>query len=143
MAAAVADFRPKAVTEHKIKKSDGVPEVVLEPTPDILAGLASSRHPGQVIVGFAAETDAVEQNAADKLARKGLDLIVANDVSAAGVGFEHDTNAVLLLGADGSRRQVPITTKAEVARAVLDAVAERLAPGSSAAPRAIKEKPGT
>jgi len=126
MAAAVADFRPKVVAPSKIKKADGPPEVVLEPTPDILADLGSRRRPGQVLVGFAAETDALATNAAAKLAAKGVDLIVANDVSAPGVGFEHDTNSVLILGADGTRREVPLAAKAEVARAVLDEAAARL-----------------
>ena len=95
MAAAVADFRPKAAADQKLKKADGVPDVVLEPTPDILAGLGARKRPGQVLVGFAAETADLVANASDKLARKRLDLIVANDVSAEGVGFEHDTNAVV------------------------------------------------
>lgn len=129
MAAAVADFRPVQAASSKIKKQAGVPAIELEPTPDILAGLGARKRPDQVLVGFAAETDDVEVHAADKLARKGLDLVVANDVSAAGVGFEHDTNAVTLLGADGRRREVTLTSKREVARAILDAVAERLDAG--------------
>jgi phosphopantothenoylcysteine decarboxylase/phosphopantothenate--cysteine ligase len=126
MAAAVADFRPVQAASRKIKKQGGVPAIELEPTPDILAGLGSRKRPDQVLVGFAAETDDLEVHAADKLARKGLDLIVANDVSAAGVGFEHDTNAVTLLDAEGGSREVTLTSKREVARAILDAVAERL-----------------
>ena len=98
MAAAVADFRPVDPVGTKIKKADGVPSVVLEPTTDILAALGARRRPGQTIVGFAAETDDLRANAAEKLARKGIDLIVANDVSAPGAGFEHDTNAVVILG---------------------------------------------
>jgi phosphopantothenoylcysteine decarboxylase/phosphopantothenate--cysteine ligase len=122
MAAAVADFRPKAVADDKLKKGDGVPELVLEPTPDILAGLGARKRPGQTLVGFAAETSDVVANAADKVRRKQLDLMVANDVSAPGAGFEHDTNAVVLLRADGSRNDVPLANKRAVARAVLDAV---------------------
>ena len=122
MAAAVADFRPKLAADDKLKKGDGVPEVLLEPTPDILAGLGARKRPDQTLIGFAAETSAVAENAADKLRRKNLDLIVANDVSAPGVGFEHDTNAVMLLRADGSREDVPLADKRMVARAVLDAV---------------------
>ena len=122
MAAAVADFRPKAIADDKIKKGDGVPEVVLEPTPDILAGLGARKRPGQTLVGFAAETTDLVTNAADKVRRKNLDLIVANDVSAPGVGFEHDTNAVVLLRGDGSREDVALADKRAVARAVLDAV---------------------
>ncbi len=122
MAAAVADFRPVRASASKIKKAAGVPEVVLEPTTDILAALSAARRPGQTIVGFAAETDEVRANAIDKLTRKGIDLIVANDVSAPGVGFEHDTNAVVILGADGSAQEIPLADKRAIARAVLDAV---------------------
>ncbi len=98
MAAAVADFRPKAAVDHKIKKEGGPPEIVLEPTPDILAGLGAAKRPGQTLVGFAAETESLRENAEGKLRRKRLDLIVANDVSAPGAGFEHDTNEVVILG---------------------------------------------
>jgi phosphopantothenoylcysteine decarboxylase/phosphopantothenate--cysteine ligase len=122
MAAAVADFRPVQPATGKIKKADGVPSVVLEPTADILAALGARRRPGQTIVGFAAETADLRANAADKLARKGVDLIVANDVSAPGVGFEHDTNAVVILGADGVEHDVPLTDKRAIARLILDAV---------------------
>jgi phosphopantothenoylcysteine decarboxylase/phosphopantothenate--cysteine ligase len=126
MAAAVADFRPKAVAADKLKKGDGVPEIVLEPTPDILAGLGARKRPGQTLVGFAAETEGLVEHAADKLARKRLDLIVANDVSAPEVGFEHDTNAVVILTAGGARTDVPLADKRAIAGAVLDAVvAER------------------
>jgi phosphopantothenoylcysteine decarboxylase/phosphopantothenate--cysteine ligase len=123
MAAAVADFRPKAVADAKLKKADGVPDVILEPTPDILAGLGRQKRPDQTLVGFAAETGDVVAAAADKLARKGLDLIVANDVSAPGAGFEHDTNQVVILGSAGMRQDVPLSDKRAVARTVLDAVA--------------------
>jgi phosphopantothenoylcysteine decarboxylase/phosphopantothenate--cysteine ligase len=128
MAAAVADFRPKGAASAKIKKQDGPPDVVLEPTPDILAGLGRERRPGQVIVGFAAETvgsggRTLREYALAKLASKGADLIVANDVAAPGVGFAHDTNAVLIVGRDGFEADVPLTDKEQVARAVVDAVA--------------------
>ncbi len=122
MAAAVADFRPVSAAGSKLHKVDGPPSLVLEPTPDILRGLAARRRPGQVLVGFAAETDDVEARARGKLAAKGVDLLVANDVSAPGVGFDHDTNAVSILGADGTRTDVPLTTKDAVADAVLDRV---------------------
>ena len=101
MAAAVADFRPVSVAGDKLKKAAGIPQVVLEPTVDILAELGASRRPGQTLVGFAAETTDVAHHAADKLTRKGVDLVVANDVSAPETGFEHDTNAVLILSASG------------------------------------------
>jgi len=122
MAAAVADFRPVQAASRKLKKVTGLPEVVLEPTTDILAALGAQRRPGQTIIGFAAETDDVRANAAEKLTRKGIDLIVANDVSAPGVGFEHDTNAVLILSADGAALEIPLADKRAIARAVLDAV---------------------
>ena len=122
MAAAVADFRPKRPAGTKLSKDEGVPELLLEPTPDILAGLAAGRAAGQVLVGFAAEThDAVERGRR-KLERKGVDLLVVNDVSAPGAGFDHDTNAVVILGADGSTIDIPLTSKDAVANAVLDRV---------------------
>lgn len=122
MAAAVADFTPTAVAGTKLKKRDGTPTVELRPTEDILAGLGAARRPGQTLVGFAAETADLESNAAEKLAAKGVDLVVANDVSAPGVGFEHDTNAVVVLRADGTRQNVALADKHAVAGAVLDAV---------------------
>jgi phosphopantothenoylcysteine decarboxylase/phosphopantothenate--cysteine ligase len=125
MAAAVADFRPAHVAQRKLKKQSGVPEIVLEPTPDILAGLGSRKRPGQTIVGFAAETDEVRENAAAKLAAKGVDLIVANDVTAPGAGFEHDTNHVVILNADGTEHEVPLADKRAIARAVFDVVIQR------------------
>ncbi len=124
MAAAVADFRPVQVADRKLKKRDGVPQVVLERTTDILAALGARKRPGQTLVGFAAETDDLRKNAANKLGAKGADIIVANDVSAPGVGFEHDTNQVTLLFADGAARDVPLTDKRAVARQVIDAVLE-------------------
>ncbi len=84
MAAAVADFRPKVATDTKLHKADGVPDLVLEATPDILAELGRRRRAGQVLVGFAAETDEVAERAVAKLVAKGVDLMVANDVSAPG-----------------------------------------------------------
>ena len=109
MAAAVADFRPKEAADHKMKKADGLPEVVLEPTPDILAALGARRRPGQVLVGFAAETGDGRPalRRARQAGRKGLDLIVANDVAAPGVGFAHDTNAVVLVGRRGRSDRRP------------------------------------
>jgi phosphopantothenoylcysteine decarboxylase/phosphopantothenate--cysteine ligase len=123
MAAAVADFRPKVPAEAKLSKADGLPDILLEPTPDILRELGRRRPVGQVLVGFAAETGDAVERAAAKLTAKGVDLMVANDVSAAGVGFDHDTNAVTILGADGGRRQVELSSKRQVADAVLDSVA--------------------
>jgi phosphopantothenoylcysteine decarboxylase/phosphopantothenate--cysteine ligase len=133
MAAAVADFRPKTAAVAKIKKADGVPDVILEATPDILAGLGATRRPDQVLVGFAAETvggpgvsgeEAAERLralAGAKLSAKRADLIVANDVAAPGVGFSHETNAVLIVAADGTLVDVPLAGKDAVAHAVVDA----------------------
>ncbi len=124
MAAAVADFRPSSVTSTKIKKADGVPEIVLEPTPDILAGLGSSKREGQVLVGFAAETEDLRSHALAKLQRKKLDLIVANDVSAPDVGFTHDTNAVTLIRPDAEPVEIDLASKRDVARAVVDTIVD-------------------
>jgi phosphopantothenoylcysteine decarboxylase / phosphopantothenate---cysteine ligase len=124
MAAAVADFRPKAVAPQKLKKGDGVPEVLLEPTVDILAALGRTKRAGQVVVGFAAETERVREHAAAKLAAKRVDLMVANDVSAADAGFEVDTNRAVLLDADGGVAETPLLTKIALADVVLDRVAE-------------------
>lgn len=124
MAAAVADFRPVAAADHKLKKRDGVPEIVLEPTPDILAGLGERKPTGQVLVGFAAETDDLEANAQRKLAAKRLDLIVANDVGAPQTGFQHDTNAVSLFAPDVPPVEVALADKRTIAAAILDRVVE-------------------
>jgi phosphopantothenoylcysteine decarboxylase/phosphopantothenate--cysteine ligase len=122
MAAAVADFRPKVIEAGKIKKEGGPPEILLEPTPDILAGLGARKRAGQILVGFAAETADVVANAEAKLRRKNLDLIVANDVSAPHVGFQHDTNEVTLLRRSGAASTVALTDKRSVARAILECV---------------------
>ena len=123
MAAAVADFRPKASSIQKIKKADGVPDIVLEPTIDILAALGRAKRPGQVVVGFAAETERLREHATAKLAAKRVDLMVANDVSAPDAGFEVDTNRALLLGADGSSEATELLSKEALARLVLERVA--------------------
>jgi phosphopantothenoylcysteine decarboxylase/phosphopantothenate--cysteine ligase len=123
-AAAISDFRPKVVADHKIKKDEGLSELVLEPTHDFSVDLGKAKPAGQVLVGFAAETDDLVANALRKLEKKNQDLVVLNDVSAPGVGFDHDTNAVMLIRADGSREDVPLTDKRAVARAVLDAVVQ-------------------
>jgi phosphopantothenoylcysteine decarboxylase/phosphopantothenate--cysteine ligase len=133
MAAAVADFRPKAAADQKLKKADGVPELVLEATPDILSEVARTRRPGQVVVGFAAETASgpqLRRYAVDKLQRKQLDLVVANDVSAPGVGFGYDTNAVLIVTAAGDSIEVPLADKTAIAAAVFDAVVACLRAGA-------------
>lgn len=135
MAAAVADFRPRDVAGTKIKKGGGAPDVVLVANPDILAGLGADRRPDQVLVGFAAETagsrDALLAAATAKLAAKGADLVVANDVSKDGVGFAHDTNEVLIVGSGGSVTDVALASKAAIAVAVVDAITALLFPPSS------------
>ena len=125
MAAAVADFRPKLVAGEKLKKADGAPEIVLEPTPDILAELGEAKR-GQVLVGFAAETVDVVAHAREKLTRKNADLLVANDVSAPDAGFEVDTNRAILLDSSGASEETPLLTKAALADVILDRVAALL-----------------
>ncbi len=122
MAAAVADYRPAAAAVAKVPKDAGVPDLVLERTADILAAVVARRRPGQIIVGFAAETGDVRAKAAAKLARKGADLIVANDVTRPGSGFDHDTNEVVIVSRGRDDHHVPLSDKRAVARAVLDAV---------------------
>jgi phosphopantothenoylcysteine decarboxylase/phosphopantothenate--cysteine ligase len=126
MSAAVADFRPTAAAQGKLKKRDGTPEIVLEPTPDILAELGVSKRSDQVLVGFAAETDDLVANATAKLRAKHLDLIVANDVAAPQVGFAHDTNAVTLLRPDAEPVEIDLASKRDVARAVIDTIIDIL-----------------
>jgi phosphopantothenoylcysteine decarboxylase / phosphopantothenate---cysteine ligase len=122
MTAAVADFRPVVAVEGKIKKNDGIPQIVLEPTVDILGFLGANKPAGQTLVGFAAETSDLLDNARGKLKRKNLDLIVANDVSVERVGFGHDTNEVTILLATGETVDVPLASKHTIATAVLDSV---------------------
>lgn len=121
MAAAVADFRPKAVAGEKLKKREGVPEIVLEPTPDILAALGE-RKAGQVLVGFAAETERVREHATEKLRVKRVDLMVANDVGVPDAGFEVDTNRAALLEPSGTVEELPLLTKLDLAGVIFDRV---------------------
>jgi phosphopantothenoylcysteine decarboxylase/phosphopantothenate--cysteine ligase len=122
MAAAVADFRPKAPARHKTKKEDGPPEIVLEPTHDFLVDLGRQKSDRQVLVGFAAETEDLLAHAADKLRRKQLDLIVGNDVAGADSGFEVDTNRAVLLDADGDTTTLPLLTKQALAEVIVDRI---------------------
>jgi len=122
MTAAVADFRPVQAVAGKIKKDEGIPQILLEPTVDILGYLGANKPVGQTLVGFAAETSNLVDNARGKLNRKNLDLIVANDVSADRVGFGHDTNEVTILFASGESVEVPLAGKHTIATAVLDSV---------------------
>jgi phosphopantothenoylcysteine decarboxylase/phosphopantothenate--cysteine ligase len=122
MAAAVADFRPAEVYPQKVKKQDGIPSLKLEPTPDILAMLAPRRRPGQVVVGFAAETENLLANATAKLRDKRLDFIVANDLRQQGAGFDVDTNIVTLVFPDGHTKPFEKMSKLQVAHRILDEV---------------------
>jgi phosphopantothenoylcysteine decarboxylase/phosphopantothenate--cysteine ligase len=129
MAAAPADFRPKTAAENKLKKRDGLPQLALEFAPDILEALAAQRagkgHP-QVVVGFAAESRDLLENATAKLKSKNLDIIAANDVSASDAGFAVDTNRISLLHADGQVEALPLMSKQEVAEVILERVAALL-----------------
>jgi phosphopantothenoylcysteine decarboxylase/phosphopantothenate--cysteine ligase len=125
MAAAVADFRPKVVARDKLKKRDGVPEVVLEPTVDILAALGAEKT-HQLLVGFAAETEQVLEHATEKLRAKRVDMIVANDVSQPDAGFEVDTNRVVLIDSAGAVEHPPFSTKIALADLILDRIRDVL-----------------
>ncbi len=132
-AAAVSDYRPTEPNGEKIKRNKESFTLSLEPTPDILASVA--RNKGECfVVGFAAETDHVAENARKKLASKNADLIVANDVSAEGAGFDHDTNIVTLFARDGRDLALPRMSKSEVAQRILDEVV-RLRSSSQTAQR--------
>jgi len=140
MAAAVADFRPAEARSEKIKKHEGVPVIKLEPTVDILAEVSRRRRNGQIIVGFAAETEHLLENAAAKLRSKHLDLLVANDVTQEGAGFDADTNIVTLLFPDGHKRALDKMSKLDVANRVLDEVVEirnTIARTCSGGPRSV------
>jgi phosphopantothenoylcysteine decarboxylase/phosphopantothenate--cysteine ligase len=134
MAAAVADFRPATEAPGKIKKESGAPLLSLVPTPDILRELGE-RHDGAVLVGFAAETSDLEAEGRRKLAAKGLDLIVVNEVGRPGTGFGSDTNHAMILGRDGRDEPLRTWTKRELAAAICDRLAELLS-GSAAILRA-------
>ena len=123
MAAAIADFRPAEVSDHKIKKTKGIKSLELEKTHDFLIDLGQGKRPGQTIVGFAAETEDLERNAIEKLKKKNLNLIVANNVSLPDVGFSHDTNEVTIISED-SKWTLPLSEKRIIADGILDAVLE-------------------
>jgi phosphopantothenoylcysteine decarboxylase/phosphopantothenate--cysteine ligase len=138
MAAAVADFRPRGQATSKLTRDAGL-TLELDPTEDILAGIGASvaalppGTPRPYLVGFAAETGSLDR-AADKLRRKGVDLLVANDVAEEGSGFGTDTNHVWILAADGSAVDLPLRSKRAVADEILDRVARAL-DGRDAAPQ--------
>ena len=127
LAAAVADFRPSAVSEQKIKKNGAGVTVELEANPDILADLGAAKG-SRVVVGFAAETENLEANARAKLGRKGCDFLVANLVgdAAGGTGFDSEDNQGLLLSADGETVELPRESKRAMAGRILDAVTAAL-----------------
>jgi phosphopantothenoylcysteine decarboxylase/phosphopantothenate--cysteine ligase len=119
MAAAVADYRPVAPQAKKMKRVNGRLNLELESTPDILADVARAKG-DRVIVGFAAETENVAEHARAKLESKQADLIVANDVTAEGAGFDHDTNVITLYFRDGSEKAFARLTKIDAAHRILD-----------------------
>lgn len=132
MAAAVADFRPHEIVDQKIKKkddSDEAPVIQLARTPDILMSVKAQRAASgfpRLVVGFAAESEHLLAHARDKLERKGMDLLVANDITAADAGFEVDTNRVILLDANGGQTPVALASKTRIAEAIVQQVAQRL-----------------
>jgi phosphopantothenoylcysteine decarboxylase/phosphopantothenate--cysteine ligase len=129
MAAAVADFRPKNQAKDKIKKEGGIPQIELEATDDILKAVAGQRSAGNrplAVVGFAAESRDLLENAASKLKSKGLDFIAANDISSEDAGFAVETNRVTLLFADGRRESLPLLSKSEVAEMIIERLAAML-----------------
>ena len=123
MAAAVADYRPSEMLDQKIKKTELLNTLDLVATHDFLVDLGNSKRTDQTIVGFAAETENLEENALSKLVRKKLDLIVANDVSRPGVGFAHDTNEGVIIG-ERTKWSLPLATKRIIADGILDAIIE-------------------
>jgi phosphopantothenoylcysteine decarboxylase/phosphopantothenate--cysteine ligase len=129
MAAAVADFTV-APAKEKIKKDAGLPTLTFEINPDVVVDLVAQRSASQVVVAFAAETTNVTENARAKLARKDVDLLVVNDVSVPGAGFEHATNEVVLLSRDGVTESVSLRSKEAVAMAILARVASLLSQGA-------------
>ena len=129
MAAAVADFRPLDVSENKIKKEGGVPQIKLEATDDILkavAGLRRDEKRKQVVAGFAAESQSLLENASNKLQSKKLDLIAANDISANDAGFSVETNRITLLFADGQTESLSLMSKSEAAGIIIEHIATLL-----------------
>jgi phosphopantothenoylcysteine decarboxylase/phosphopantothenate--cysteine ligase len=127
-AAAVADYRPESRAAEKMKKRGDRLTLEMVKNPDILRELGTKKSGRQLLVGFAAETSALHEHALVKLAEKNLDLIVANDVSAADAGFNVDTNRVRLLFRDGRDEELPLADKEEVARQILDRISELLSP---------------
>ena len=129
MAAAVADFRPKKTAKNKMKKREGIPQIELEETEDILKAVVSNqsgKNRPRVVVGFAAESRDLLANASEKLMSKRLSFMVANDISSGDAGFSVETNRVTLLFPDGKKESLPLMSKAEVAEVVIERVAALL-----------------
>lgn len=122
-AAAVADFRPVLEADRKIKRRPEGLTLGLEPTEDIIASLTAMKKPGQKIVGFAAETEALVENAKAKMAAKGLDFIIANDVTAPDAGFDSDNNRVTIIRQEGIAIEVPLMTKLQLGDHILEFIA--------------------
>ncbi|MDD4921358.1 MAG: bifunctional phosphopantothenoylcysteine decarboxylase/phosphopantothenate--cysteine ligase CoaBC [Bacteroidales bacterium] len=126
LCAAVADFSPAKVSDHKTKRGEDELHLDLQPTKDIAAALGESKKEGQVLVGFALETDQEEQNARLKLERKNLDFIVLNSLNDVGAGFRHDTNKVTILNREGYEFSSPLKSKKEVAEDILNVLSDYL-----------------
>lgn len=133
MAAAVSDYRPAEVAASKLKKSEGPLQLELRRTPDILRSLGAAKG-ARVLVGFAAETDDLVENARGKLRTKNLDLIVANQVGVEGRGFESERNAAFLIDSGGGAVEVPLVSKRELAERILDRIVALRAGGTPAEP---------
>ncbi len=129
MAAAAADFRPKVVAKEKMKKRDGIPQIELEAAPDVLrtvATIGGEKRRFKVVAGFAAESQSLLENAAEKLKSKGLDFIAANDISAKDAGFGVETNRITLLFANGTQENLPLMSKNEAAEKIIEHIARLL-----------------
>ena len=124
MAAAVADYTPATASDSKIKKQDSDLGLTLKRTTDILAGLGANKKTGQMLVGFALETNNLRENALRKLNKKNLDWIVLNSPNVAGEGFGTDTNRVTMFSAEGLEKEIPLMSKRKVAAAILDTILE-------------------
>jgi phosphopantothenoylcysteine decarboxylase/phosphopantothenate--cysteine ligase len=127
-AAAVADYRPEKISEHKVKKEHIDSRLILERNPDILYELGKKKKIGQLLVGFAAESKDLRQEGTKKLHNKNLDLIAVNDISGDSIGFEAETNQVLLISASGTEL-LPYTSKLHTADLILDRVVSLLPAG--------------
>jgi phosphopantothenoylcysteine decarboxylase/phosphopantothenate--cysteine ligase len=126
LSAAVADYRPLVKADQKIKKKDGVLELTLTKTQDIAASLGAQKHNGQILVGFALETEHERENALKKLESKNFDLIVLNSLNDAGAGFGHDTNKIAIIDRQQQVKTFELKNKKEVAHDIVEAIIEKL-----------------